>query len=300
MTLLVIGAASALLIVMVTLFVHFELSKSDSGVFAGIVAAMCVSLLLFLYGFYSFICGSRHHKLVLAIIDSISAVALAVLGIVILTHHSKISDSVETLFEEHSDSNFVTKLEKELDCTNWIGCQEKFQELYRSYRTPIGASLIILFVALMVSDFFTWKWVCNTFNTDPALDHKAMTTPFTYSRGTVTSSPSQLSHRRHVNCSKSRYVPFISENCFFKGNLIGSLAFSQNQASAFFLKLKPPGSELLEKPENSRHFLRLTPWVCATLETRRGHEPTGKDLAPVTGKCRLTYFSSKRLRGTSG
>jgi hypothetical protein len=187
LTLLTIGASSALFIVMVAFFVHFKLSTAESGLFAGIIAAMCVSLLLLLYGFYASLCGSRGHKFLLAVLYCIFAVLIALLGIFILALRNKISTSVGELFDKHSGSSFVTMLEEELQCSNWTGCtdppccKDRFDELYRSYGNPIGASLIVLFVALMVGDFFAWKWVCKNLNTDSTKEHMETTTPLTYS-----------------------------------------------------------------------------------------------------------------------
>jgi protein-S-isoprenylcysteine O-methyltransferase Ste14 len=190
LTFLAMGASSAVFITLVTFFVKWQLYEADGALFAGIIVVMCISLLLLFYGLYASTCGSKYHKLILAIIYGIFALALGALGIVILTLHDKISDSVGKLFTENSDSQFVQKLESRLNCHNWTGCahetlccKDEFEKLYSSYGTPVGACLIVLFVALLVGDFFAWRWVCKKWRADEGTTAHGDTTtaPLTYS-----------------------------------------------------------------------------------------------------------------------
>jgi hypothetical protein len=194
LTLITIGASCALLIALVVLFVQLKLTAASTGLFAGLVVAMCVSLLLLFYGFYASVYGTACHKAVLSIVYCIFALALGALGICVIVLKNTISDDLGKYWATHETE--MAQVEKRLDCFNWTqtnssqsgkeSCKDVFDTFYNNFGKGIAAGLLVLFVILMVGDVFAWKFVCDRVNGrsrlgDGSDGSKQLTAPLTYS-----------------------------------------------------------------------------------------------------------------------
>jgi hypothetical protein len=186
LTLLTIGISSALFIAVVYYFVDLSFHKAEKSVFAILVVAMVVSLLLLIYGFYASICGGKAAKFSLAVIYLIYALVLLAIGVALLAIKDTIIDAVEDYFLSDTTAEDVrSKFETEFKC-EWEGnatnCKTKIQDLYKSFGVGIAAGLIVLFAILLLGDIIAWRWLCSKWEDGPAGGQGGdVKTPLTYS-----------------------------------------------------------------------------------------------------------------------
>jgi hypothetical protein len=189
LTLLTIGVSAALFILLVYYFIHLGIQTAEEAVFAILVVAMCVSVLLLFYGFWASACGRKAAKISLAVIYLVYGLVLLAIGIALLALKSNIIDTVQSFFvDKPVDDKVRTAFEKEFDC-KWTpepetetDCKKKFQDLYGSFGVGIAAGLIVLFALLLVGDIIAWRWLCNNWEDVPeAAKQPTMTSPLTYS-----------------------------------------------------------------------------------------------------------------------
>jgi hypothetical protein len=192
LTLITIGATSGLLITLLVFFVRLHLNEASSTVLAVIIVAMCVSILLLIYGFYASVYGGPCQKAVLSLIYLIFALAMGAFGICILALKKQITTAIGNEWNKGGD--FVSNFEKQLKCQSWDNdsacnspepdrcCKHVFEDFYAKFGTGIGAGLIVLFVILMVGDVFAWKFVCEKAKKkDEKGPSQSLTTPLTFS-----------------------------------------------------------------------------------------------------------------------
>jgi hypothetical protein len=167
-------------------FIHLGIQHAESTVFAIVIAAMCVSILLLCYGFWASACGGKGAKYSLAIIYLVYALVLLAIGIALLALKNQITDAVETFFTKKPEEDAVrTAFENELGCkwntTTEPQCKDKFEQLYKSVGIGVGAGLIVLFAVLLLGDIVAWRWLCSKWEEAPTSAKPTMTSPLTYS-----------------------------------------------------------------------------------------------------------------------
>jgi hypothetical protein len=186
LTLLTIGVSSALFILVVYYFVDLGIQKAENKVFAIVVTAMCVSILLLVYGFWASTCGGKGAKYSLAVIYLVYAFVLLAIGVVLLALKGKIIDAVDDYFTGLApDAKVRTAFEDEFNCkwnaTVEVECKVKFEDMYKSFGIGVAAGLIVLFAILIAGDIVAWKWLCSTWDDDTTGPKANVTTPLTYS-----------------------------------------------------------------------------------------------------------------------
>ncbi|KAH0786108.1 Tetraspanin family protein [Histomonas meleagridis] len=184
LTLITIGSTIALFAACLY-FIKTKLDDISQTLLIVVIVALCISILVFIFGIYASVKGKKCARSLLAIIYIFYALIVGAMAIFVLACKGVLYDAVKSQFDS-GNQDFINIIQAGFNCKSWdnatvgnTSCKSAIETFYNSTILIIGICLGVVFFILLVGIIFVFKYVCCG-KDDKSDDNNQISTPLTY------------------------------------------------------------------------------------------------------------------------
>ena len=193
LTIFTLGASVGILSFAIYCCTYVKIDQAYDRLIIYVIVALCVSILILIFGLYSSCCGGNCSKTIMTVIYVVYGVALFALGIIAFSCKSKVMDKIGDLWKHNN--TVVPDIEKKVGCCGWDNytqecsetqelCSKLVEDLYTKWGYVVGGLLLGLSILLIVSSIvalvYAFKNNDNPYNHPDSNSKNQYDTPLDY------------------------------------------------------------------------------------------------------------------------